>query len=111
MGVWKDDIMAQDLVQHGWASDFITVIYIDELFTSDPIPCPGNPNPNTQGQNNGTTNPQTSWSPEDKWGPAGYDGPDMSATEAKRLFQVMKSSPIESRCGTSLRLRYPRRMP
>jgi protocatechuate 3,4-dioxygenase beta subunit len=54
----------------------------------EPQPPPPLPDPPSEDQDSDTTNPKTSVSPEDKWGPAGYDAPDAPVESLMHFVQA-----------------------
>jgi hypothetical protein len=72
------DRFGRNLLLAGWASSFRTGLTIQDKFICT-LSCPKVPDNPGNNQGSGTTNVQTSISPEDKWGPAGYDAPETPA--------------------------------
>ncbi|MHC4403225.1 MAG: carboxypeptidase regulatory-like domain-containing protein, partial [Planctomycetota bacterium] len=73
-GIGGPDRMAYELGRAGWTTTFRTSLQIQDTL-SFTVYCAQDPDPEDEDQDEDDTDPRTSYTPEDKFGPGGYDTP------------------------------------
>jgi parallel beta-helix repeat protein len=71
-----------ELANNGWGTPFETTIHIQDSIDI-PLECPEEPEPDDDEEDSDSTDVRTSYTPEDKFGPMGYNSPGIPEENAE----------------------------